>query len=317
MTPTGPSPRPVRTVFIGSGGFGVPSLRELATHPAVDLVGVITAPPRAAGRRLGLAETPIAAASAGLGDRPVLTPIRLRAPEAIAEVLALEPELAVLADYGQLLPSALLDLPNGALNLHPSLLPRHRGASPIPATILAGDEETGVSLMRMDAGLDTGPLLAVEHVALDGSEIAPELEASLADLGAALLARSLEPWLGGDLVAVPQSADGMTLTRPLRREDGRLDPARPAHELARQVRAHQPWPGSYLETDAGRVTIWVAEARRGGAATPGRIGAFGLSTSDGTLVIEEVQPAGGRRMSWEAYLRGRPALVDSMVGPAG
>ena len=153
----------------------------------------------------------------------------------------------MLADYGQIVPAALLDPPFGALNLHPSLLPRHRGASPIPAAIVAGDRETGVTLMRMDAGLDTGPIVAVERLPLAGSETAPELEARLADLAADLLARSLEPWLRGDLPATPQPEEGATLTRPLRREDGRLDPALPAADLERRVRAYLPWPGTFLE----------------------------------------------------------------------
>ncbi len=317
MTSTGPSARPVRTVFIGSGRFGVPSLEAVARHADLDLVGVVTAPSRAAGRRLAVTGTPVASAAARLGVDPILTPARLRAPEAIADVLALSPAIAVLADYGQIVPAALLDLPNGALNLHPSLLPRHRGASPIPATILAGDAETGVSLILMDAGLDTGPLLAIERIRLDGTEVAPELEARLAELAAGLLARSVAPWLAGDLEAVPQAADRATLTRPLRREDGRLDPALPAVELARQVRAYQPWPGSFLETEAGRVVVRSAEARAGSGGEPGRIDADGLRTADGTLGIREVQPAGGRPMSWDAFLRGRPTLAGSRVAPAG
>ena len=150
----------VRTVFLGSGAFGIPALRRLAEHPEVELVGVVTAPPRLAGRRQVETPTEVEAAARTLGLSPILTPGRLRAPEAVASVLELGPGLAVLADYGQLVPPSLLDLPHGALNLHPSLLPRHRGATPIPAAILAGDAETGVSLMRMDEGLDTGPIVA-------------------------------------------------------------------------------------------------------------------------------------------------------------
>ena len=155
-----PAGQRARTVFLGSGAFAVPVLAALASSDAVDLVGVVTAPPRPARRGLHLAASPVEAAGFG----PVLTPSRLRDPAAVAEVLALEPALIVLADYGQIVPPALLGLPLGALNLHPSLLPRHRGASPIPAAILEGDAETGVTLMRMDAGLDTGPIVAVERV---------------------------------------------------------------------------------------------------------------------------------------------------------
>jgi methionyl-tRNA formyltransferase len=309
----GPSPRPVRTVFIGSGGFAVPALRALAGHPAVDLVSIVTAPPRAAGRQLELRGTPVAEAAAQLGVEPVLTPARLRDGDAVFEVLGYYPSLVVLADYGQIVPPALLELPLGALNLHPSLLPRHRGATPIPATILAGDAETGVSLMRMDEGLDTGPLVAVERIALDGTEITPELEGRLASIGAGLLDRSIEPWLAGELPALAQPTEGATLTRQLRRDDGRLDPARTAAELERQVRAFQPWPGSFVDTPSGRLVVWAAGVGPGGDDPPGRLGPVGLATADGDLVLHEVQGAGGRRMPWTAFLRGHAALVGADV----
>src|SRR5918995_2423151 len=160
----------VRTVFIGSGGFGVESLRRLGSHDAVGLVGVVTAPPRPAGRRQELTQTPIHDAAEALRVETVLTPERLRAPESVADVLGLEPELLVLADYGQIVPAELLSVKHGSLNLHPSLLPRHRGATPIPAAILAGDAETGVTLMQMDEGLDTGPIVAQATVGLEGTE---------------------------------------------------------------------------------------------------------------------------------------------------
>ena len=215
----------------------------------------MTAPPRPVGRRQVLTPTPIGALAAELGLAPVLTPARLRAPESIAEILALAPGLAVLADYGQIVPPALLDLPHGALNLHPSALPRWRGAAPIPATILAGDRETAVTLMRMDAGLDTGPVVARVDVPLAGDERAPDLEARLAEIAGELLDRNLGPWLRGELPAVPQPVEGVELTRPLRREDGRLDPTRPAAALERQVRAYLPWPGTFVELDGQRLVV--------------------------------------------------------------
>jgi methionyl-tRNA formyltransferase len=282
----------------------------------VELVGVVTAPPRPAGRRQELTKTPIHDAADVLGIASVLTPERLRAPDSIAAVLALEPELLVLADYGQIVPADLLSVRHGALNLHPSLLPRHRGATPIPAAILAGDQETGVTLMRMDEGLDTGPIVAQERVVLDGTETTPGLEEALAIAAAHLLDGSLGPWVRGELGPVPQSAQGATLTRPLRREDGRLDPQKSAVELERQVRAYQPWPGSFLETLSGRIAVRAAS--RGGSGGPG-VGVFderGLGVGDDEILsLIEVQPAGGKRMTWEAFLRGKPSIVGSRVLP--
>ena len=304
-----------RTVFLGSGGFGRESLWRLGEHPDVELVGVVTAPPKPAGRGGRTTVTPIHEAARHLEVRPILTPSRLRDPGAVAEVLASSPELIVLADYGQIVPPALLELPHGALNLHPSLLPRHRGATPIPATILAGDSETGVTLMRMGAGLDTGPIVAQARIPLAGDETTPLLEETLEVEAAGLLTRFLGPWLRGKISASPQPEAGATVTRPLRREDGRLDLRRPAAELERQVRAYQPWPGSFVETDLGRLIVWRAESANG--STPeGTFDETGLGAGDGSrLRLREVQPAGGNRMSWDAFVRGRPAIVGSSIVP--
>jgi len=302
-----------RTVFIGSGGFGRETLWRLADHPDVELVGVVTAPPRPAGRGGRTAVTPIHEAARHLDVRRILTPARLREPAALDEVLGLAPELLVLADYGQIVPAALLEVPHGALNLHPSLLPRYRGATPIPAAILAGDRETGVTLMRMDAGLDTGPIVAQTRVPLTGDESTPLLEETLEVEAPALLTRYLGPWLRGKITATPQPEDGASMTRPLRREDGRLDPARSGAELERQVRAYQPWPGSFVDTDEGRLIVWRAELEDEGPP-PGVFDEGGLGTGDGSrLRLREVQPAGRDRMSWDAYLRGRPAIVGSSI----
>ncbi len=309
----------VRTVFIGSGGFAVPSLRTVATHPDVEIVGVVTAPRRPAGRRREPVPTPIDEAADALGIHAVQRPPRLRDPEAMAGVLGMRPGLVVLADYGQIVPAPLLGIAHGALNVHPSLLPRHRGATPIPAAILAGDPVTGVTLMRMDAGLDTGPIVAQVRIPMDGTETTPDLETRLAVVAADLLKGQLGPWLRGMVDARPQPGVGVTLTRPLRREDGRLDPAQPAVVLERQVRAYQPWPATFVDTIHGRLVIWSAD---GGSASgdrgapPGTFTAVGLVVGNGErLVLGEVQPAGGRRMPWEDFVRGRPTIVGSRVVP--
>lgn len=312
---------PIRAVFLGSGGFGRPVLTALAASPAVAIVGVVSAPPRPAGRSARLTPTGLDSLARELGIDPVLTPERLRAPASIAVVLALRPELVVLADYGQLVPAALLELVHGALNLHPSLLPRHRGATPIPAAILAGDDETGVTLMRMDAGLDTGPIVAQARIRLADTAVASALEAQLADLAATLLIEHMGPWLAGALEPRAQDEAAATLTRPFRREDGRLDPTRSAAELQRQVRALQPWPGSFLTTTLGRIVVWAASVDEvpsdddAPAGAPGRIDADGLHTAHGRLRLVEVQPAGGSRMPWDAFVRGRPSIVGSSIVP--
>ncbi len=315
-----------RTVFLGSGSFAIPIVETLSAAPEVELVGVVTAPPRRSGR--GLEERPsVVGAWAAERGVPVLTPRRLRDPDALGAVVALAPALLVLADYGRIVPADWLALPpHGALNVHPSLLPRHRGAAPIPAAIRAGDNVTGTTLMRMDEGLDTGPILAQRKVALSGDETASDLEERLAGIGADLLRESLAGWLDGKLPAVPQPDDGATLTRPLRREDGRLDAALDATELERQVRAYQPWPGSFLETAAGgRLTVWRAQAvpldpdDAAGTTQPGTLVAvghgLGLATADGVLELLDVQRSGGRRISSADLLRGRPAWVGEHVLP--
>ena len=297
-------------MFVGSGQFGVDSLRRLAAHDDVDLVGVVTAKPRPAGRSQQLTGTPVYDHASAAGIRSILTPARLRAPESIAAVLALEPDLLVLADYGQIVPAELLGLRHGALNLHPSLLPRHRGATPIPAAILAGDAETGVTLMRMDAGLDTGPILDQVRVGLDGTETAPDLEARLAGLGAALLSDRLGPWLAGEITPRTQDEGAATVTRPFRREDGRLDPTRPTVDLERQVRALQPWPGTFVESPNGRIKVFAAEVlppavdQHPSTFVTDDGDGFALATMDGRLRLLEVQSPGGRRMSGSDFRRG-------------
>jgi len=315
-----------RTVFLGSGGFAVPILEALAAAPDVELVGVITTPPRPAGREGYLTTTPVESRARQLGLH-VLAPERLRDPVCRVAIEALAPDLLVLSDYGRIVPQELLDIPpKGALNLHPSLLPRHRGAVPIPAAIMAGDAVTGVTLMRMDAGLDTGPIVAQVEVALAGDEDTPGLEERLSRVAAELLVDRLPSWLAGEIAVVPQPTDGATLTRPFRRADGLLDPTRVAVELERQVRALRPWPGTYLERSQGRLIVHEASLPDDAAppgARPGDLVAVGegrdvrlaLVTADGLLELDVVQPAGKGRMTGAELTRGRPGWLASV--PSG
>jgi methionyl-tRNA formyltransferase len=308
----------VRTIFFGSGRFAVPILDALTADPRLDLVGVVSAPDRPAGRSHAMSATPVASRARGLG-LTLLQPVRVRAPEAVAEITALAPDLGVLADYGQVIPRSLLDLPRlGVLNVHPSLLPRHRGATPIPAAIAAGDARTGVTIIRMDDGIDTGPIVVRHSWPLDGSERAPDLEDLAAREAAALLTRTLEAWLSGTAAAIPQTPAAATLTRPFRRADAWLDPARPAIDLERQVRAQLPWPGSFVETLAGRVAVLAASVAPGEPGdSSGQLVRHGdrlaLATRAGRLVLDEVQLAGKRPLGGEEFLRGQARLVGTRV----
>jgi methionyl-tRNA formyltransferase len=310
-----PAQAQIRAVFFGSGGFAVPILDALIGIPGVVVEAVVSAPDRPVGRKAVLAPTPVTARAREL-DLPVVQPVRVRRPEAVEELRALAPDLILLADYGQLIPRVLLDLPlRGFLNLHPSALPRWRGAAPIPATILAGDSESAVTLIVVTEEMDAGPVVAMQPLGVLADDTAVTLEERAAQVAGELLRRALPEWLAGRLVARPQSAEGVTMTRPLRREDGRLDPSRSAAELERQIRAYQPWPGSYLETPAGRLIVWSAHVTSGepgdgarGLVAVGRDG-LALATPSGRLALDEVQLAGRKRGSAEELRRGHPALV--------
>lgn len=322
MTAGPPTPgrgtAPVRMVFFGSGAFAVPILEALGEAPGIDLVAVVTTPDRPAGRHGRLAATPVAVRAEALGVA-VLRPSSLRAPDAAREIATLGPELAVLADYGRIVPPDVLALPRlGFLNVHPSLLPRHRGATPIAGAILAGDAATGVTVFRMDAGLDTGPIVSQVEWPLPADATAAEVEAESARRGADLLRATLQGWLAGDRRATPQVEAAATLTRAFRRGDGRLDPSLPASMLERRVRALAPWPGTFLETAEARLAVLRAAVAAGEPGDPsGALVADGdglaLATADGRLRLLEVRLAGGRDMSGAELRRGRPALVGQVL----
>jgi len=319
----GPAPGPtadgpVRTIFFGSGTFAVPTLDALASDPRVQLVAVVTGPDRPAGRGQAVSRTPVAERADAIGV-PLLQPPRLRTPEAITDIQRRRPELAILADYGQIVPRDILELPAlGMLNIHPSLLPRHRGASPIQATIADGDARSGVTIIEMDEGIDTGPIVAVTEWALTGDERAPELERRAARAGAELLIKVLDSWLDQSAVIEPQEVARASVTRPLRREDGRLDPGRSAEELERRVRAYDPWPGAFVETNDGRVIVHEASvAESGPSDAPGQLveheRRLALATHHGRLVLERAQREGREATAGEDFLRGHRRLVGSRI----
>lgn len=312
---------PLRTIFFGSGPFAIPVLKAVMNRSEIEILAVITPPDGPVGRRGVLTAVPLAVA-AELDGLHVERIKRVRADAAVEMIRTLAPDLGILADFGQLIPQAVIDVPtHGILNVHPSLLPRHRGATPIPATILAGDTQAGVTIMQMDAGLDTGPIVAARSWQLDGTEDGIGLESTAAVEGAGLLDDVITALLAGSLSSVAQDASAASLTRPLQRSDGRLDPSRSAVELERRIRALRPWPGTFLEIEGRRVVVHeVAVAVREPGDVPGGLVPHGdgiaLTTANGRLILETVQPAGGRSMPGSAFRRGHPSVVGADVDPA-
>ena len=301
-----------KIVFMGSPDFALSTLRALAcrgkseTCPT-DVVGVVTQPDRAAGRGRELKPPPVKTLALELGI-PVIQPGKLREPDAMEQLRAWSPDVIVVAAFGQILRPEVLDLPEfGCINVHASLLPRWRGAAPINAAILQGDEETGVTIMKMDAGLDTGPILSQRSVRIQPDETAGSLFDKLYTLGADLLIETLPGYLSGEIEPRPQSEEGATYAPMLKKEDGLLDFSRPARELERKVRAFNPWPGAYFEWDGNLLKVHRAGIHPGKKREGERLVVAGLpaiGTSDGVLLLEEVQPAGKKPMPGKAFLAG-------------
>ncbi|MEX1247621.1 MAG: methionyl-tRNA formyltransferase [Anaerolineales bacterium] len=294
-----------RVVFMGSPEFSLPSLRALAANYQV--VGVVTQPDRPAGRGKRLTPPPVKMLALELG-LPVIQPRRLREPQAIAQLRAWAPDLIVVAAFGQILRQEVLDLPlHGCINVHASLLPRWRGASPIQAAILHGDAETGVTIMRMDEGLDTGPILSQSAIPIAAADTAATLSEKLASLGADLLIETLPKYLSGELQPRPQPEEGVTTVSMLSKAEGELDPHQPANALARKVRAFNPWPGAFILWKGQPLKVHKASVASGGAGAGQCLihdGRPAIGTSDGLLLLDEVQPAGKKPMSGAEFLRG-------------
>jgi len=297
-----------RICFLGTGSFGVPLLARVAEM--ADELLVVSQPDRPAGRRLQLRATPVAAWAREHGQR-VLTPVRLRAADARADIADFAPDGLLLVAYGQLVPQSLLVLASRPpLNVHPSLLPRHRGAAPVAGTILAGDPTGGLTLMVMTAELDAGPIVERWPVTLTGRETTPELEALLAAMAADVVPPRLERWAAGDTPSEPQDEGGVTHVHPFTRADGWIDWKRPAIEIDRQVRALQPWPGAWTTIDDRRLHVRRAQAVAGvhdvpiGALLPGEVPC--VACGMGALALEIVQPEGRPTMPAEAWRRGLP-----------
>src|SRR5258705_8934923 len=243
----------IKVVFMGSPDFALPSLRALAN--VYDVVGVVTQPDRASGRGRVLKSPPVKLLAREL-DVPIIQPEKLRTPEAMEHLRAWNPDLIVVAAFGQILRKDVLDLPRyGCINVHASLLPRWRGAAPINAAILHGDEEIGVTIMKMDAGLDTGPMLAQRSIRLTREDTAGSVTETLSHLGADLFIETLPDYLSGKIQPVPQPEEGVTYAPMLKKEEGQLDFTHPPDELERRVRAFNPWPGAFMDFDGAFLKI--------------------------------------------------------------
>ena len=313
---------PLRIVFMGSPEPAAAVLAATVRIAAANgwtVVAAYAAPDKPEGRGRRLASAPVRRRAEEL-DVPTLTPTKLTAPEEIERFRALRPDLVVLAAYGLLLPPPFLFEPRfGAVNVHPSLLPRHRGASPVAAAILAGDAETGVTLMTMDEGLDTGPTLARRSVELSGDERTPELTERLFALGAEMLEETLPRYVAGEVAPAPQPLEGATYAPRLTKADGEIVWMEPAVLIERKTRAYDPWPGAATRWMGRRLAVTAAStAPNGGGLEPGQTRLDGdgvlVGTGEGALRLLRVKPEGGAEMPIADFLRGRPAFAATRLG---
>ncbi|HEU5349855.1 MAG TPA: methionyl-tRNA formyltransferase [Ktedonobacterales bacterium] len=310
----------IRVLFMGTPDFAVPSLQALTeqANAGLAVAGVVTRPDKPAGRKQRIVLSPVKQFALEHGIA-VYQPGPLRRPEALELLRDLAPDLIVVAAFGQLLPPEVLSLPlHGCLNVHASLLPRWRGASPINAAILAGDTETGVTIMLMDAGLDTGPMIARRATPIGPDETAGELSDRLARMGADLLVETVPRWLAGVLMLEPQDDSQATMTRLLRKSDGRLDWQRPADELARLVRASTPWPGAFTIWDGRMLKIQRATALSsagdklpGACFIPAGGASLAVACGQGALALEVIQLEGKRALPAADVVRGYPAIASA------
>jgi methionyl-tRNA formyltransferase len=306
-----------RLVFMGTPRFGRMILEALiGPH---DIVAVVTQPDSEAGRgqRVNVSAVKALALAHNL---PVLQPAKVRQQEAVEQLRALAPAAIVVAAFGQILPPSILCLPShGCINVHGSLLPRHRGPAPVPAAILAGDKETGITIMLMEAGMDTGPMLSQAGIGIAPDDTTASLTEKLGDLGARLLLDTLPRWLAGEVTPEKQDDSRATYTRLLRREDGHIRWADTAEKIGRQCRAFYPWPGAFAFWGGQQIKVLRARpvAAQFPGEQPGRVvqldSQVGIVTGDGLLVLEQVQLAGKRVLPIVDFIRGQRSFVGAVL----
>jgi methionyl-tRNA formyltransferase len=316
---------PTRIIFMGTPELAAVSLRTLVASRAFDLAAVVTQPDQPKGRGLKLQPSPVKEVALK-ENLPVLQPERAREENFIQQLAALQPELIAVAAYGQILPKAILDLPRfGCLNVHTSLLPKYRGAAPIQHAILHGDSETGVTIMKMDVGLDTGDILTQERTPIAASDNSQTLHDRLAAIGAALLVRTIPEFISGAIRPRPQPAEGVTHAPKIKKHDGEIDWSQPAPAIWNRVRALVPWPGAFThllaEPNPHLLKIWNAEV----VECPGTAGEMlqadkndiVIGCGTGALRVLTLQREGGRQMTAAEFLAGHPLRAGQKVGNLG
>jgi methionyl-tRNA formyltransferase len=307
---------PLRLIFMGTPEFAVPTLRVLAEH-GHEIAAVYTRGAKPAGRGMKLQPTPVEQEARRLGI-PVLTPSTLKTPEAQREFEAQHADAAVVVAYGMILPKTILDTPRlGCFNLHASLLPRWRGAAPINRAIMAGDTESGVMVMKMDAGLDTGDVAMAERIAITDAMTAADLHDALAPLGAGLTARAVGALELGELRLTPQSDQGVTYAAKIEKSETRIDWNKPAHPVLRHIHGLSPFPGAWCEMPIegeARVKILRCELAEG-SGVPGEVldDRLTVACAEGAIRILELQRAGKQPMKADEFLRGTPLKVGARV----
>ena len=312
----------MRIVFMGTPEFSVPPL-EYLIKSEYQVVGVYTQPDKPTGRGRTLEQLPVKRVALQHGLE-LFQPVKLRNPDEVARLAALKPDLILVAAFGQILPQSVLDIPKfGCLNIHPSLLPEYRGATPIPAAILAGDKETGVTIMLMDAGMDTGPIISQIIVGIEPDDTTESLTTRLAQAGVRLLGEALPLWFEGSLKPQPQDGSKATYTKPVTKDDGTIDWQMSAVEISRRIRAFHPWPGCYTWWQGKLLKVLEAVAlHKEGSLTPGKVvdlasgqpAVVGVETGDGILGLLHIQLEGKRALTASEFLLGQRAFVGSTLG---
>lgn len=312
-------PLPIRVVFFGTPEFAVPSLQALHADPQIQVVGVVTRPPAKVGRKRELVHS-VVQQVAQEHHVDIATPTKLKDPDFVSWMKTIKPDVAVLASYGKILPQVILDIPaKGFVNVHPSLLPLHRGASPVAGAILTGDQLTGVSIMLLDAEMDHGALLAQKEVSTPPDATRGSLSRQLSELGAQLLVPTLCAYMADKIKGVAQQHEKATFTKLLKREDGEINWSAPALEIERKVRAFDPWPGTFTCLAGVRIKIIAVSPNKYQAE--GAPGSMRLAedvlvarAKDGWLALDKIQYSGKRVMSGADFARGHRSLNGAQLG---